>query len=88
MIDAFKDYLAPKRFGIVAYVCVIAHGFVFTEGFVFTAVTRALRASESGKFSCIVDAKSTATYKIQVDKSCFSRYELITLHYLCTLLFY
>ena len=68
MIDAFKDYLAPKRFGIVAYVCVIAH---FLCGFVFTAVTRALRASESGKFSCIVDAKSTATYKIQVDKSCF-----------------
>ena len=74
MIDAFKDYLALKRFGIVAYVCVIAH---FLCGFVFTAVTGALRASESGKFSCIVDAKSTATYKIQVDKSCFSRYELV-----------
>ena len=74
MIDAFKDYLAPKRFGIVSYVCVIAH---FLCGFVFTAVTGALRASESGKFSCIVDAKSTATYKIQVDKSCFSRYELV-----------
>ena len=74
MIDAFKDYLAPKRFGIVAYVCVIAH---FLCGFVFTAVTGALRASESGKFSCIVDAKSTATYKIQVDKSCFSRYEFV-----------
>ena len=74
MIDAFKDYLAPKRFGIVAYVCVIAH---FLCGFVFTAVTGALRASESGKFSCIVDTKSTATYKIQVDKSCFSRYEMV-----------
>ena len=73
MIDAFKDYLAPKRFGIVAYVSVIAHSLC---GFVFTAVTGTLRASESGKFSCIVDAKSTATYKIQVDKSCFSRYEL------------
>ena len=74
MIDAFKDYLAPKRFGIVAYVCVIPH---FLCEFVFTAVTGTLRASESGKFSCIVDAKSTATYKIQVDKSCFSRYELV-----------
>ena len=73
MIDAFKDYLAPKRFGIIAYVGVIAH---FLCGFVFTAVNGALRASESGKFSCIVDAKSTATYKIQVDKSGFSRYEL------------
>ena len=53
---------------------VIAH---FLCGFVFTAVTGALRASESGKFSCIVDDKSTATYKIQVDKSCFSRCELV-----------
>ena len=74
MMDTFKDYLAPKTFGIVAYVCVIAH---FLCGFVFTAVTGALRESESGKFSCFVDAKSTATYKIQVDKSCFSRYELV-----------
>ena len=74
MIDAFKDYLAPKRFGIVAYVCVIVH---FLCGLVFTAVTAALRASEIGKFSCIVDAKSTATYKTQVDKACFSRYEQV-----------
>ncbi len=74
MIDAFKDYLAPKRFGIVAYVCVIVH---FLCGLVFTAVTAALRESEIGKFSCIVDAKSTATYKTQVDKACFSRYEQV-----------
>ncbi len=74
MIDGFKDYLAPKRFGIVAYVCVIVH---FLCGLVFTAVTAALRASEIGKFSCIVDAKSTATYKTQVDKACFSRYEQV-----------
>ena len=25
MIDAVKDYLAPKRFGTVAYICVIVH---------------------------------------------------------------
>ncbi len=74
MIDAVKDYLAPKRFGIIAYVCVIVH---FLCGLVFTAVTAALRASEIGKFSCIVDAKSTATYKTQVDKACFSRYEQV-----------
>ncbi len=74
MIDAFKDYLAPKRFGIVAYVCVIVH---FLCGLVFTAVTAALRASEIGKFSCIVDAKSTATYKTRVDQACFSRYEQV-----------
>ena len=74
MIDAFKDYLSPKRFGIVAYACVIVH---FLCGIVFTAVTAALRESEVGKFSCIVDAKSTATYKTQVDKACFSRYEQV-----------
>ena len=71
-MDTVKEYLAPKRFGIVAYVCVIVH---FLCGLVFTAVTAALRASEIGKFSCIVAAKSTATYKTQVDKACFSRYE-------------
>ena len=57
---------------IVAYVCVIVH---FPYGLVFTAVTAALRTSEIGRFSCIVAAKSTATYKTQVDKACFSRYE-------------
>ena len=74
MIDAVKDYLAPKRFGIVAYICVIVH---FLCGLVFTAVTAALRASENGKFSCSVDAKSTATYKKQVDQVCFSRYDQV-----------
>ena len=72
MIDAVKDYIAPKRFGIVAYVCVIVH---FLWGIAITAVTAALRASENGKFSCSVDAKSTSTYKEHVDKVCFSRYD-------------
>ena len=74
MIDAVKDYLAWKRFGIVAYVCVILH---LLCGTAFIAVTVALRASENGKFSCSVDSKSTATYKKQVDQSCFSRYDQI-----------
>ena len=72
MIEAVKDFLVPKRFGIVAYVCVIIH---FLCGLVFTAVTVALRSSENGKFSCSVGAKSTATYKKQVDQSCFARYD-------------
>jgi hypothetical protein len=72
MLDAVKDYLVPKIFGIVAYVCVIGHSLC---GFVFTAVTAALTASENGKFSCSVDAKSTATYKKQVDQACFARYD-------------
>ena len=74
MIDAVKDYLAWKTFGIVAYICVILH---LLCGTAFIAVTVALRASENGKFSCSVDFKSTATYKKQVDQSCFSRYDQI-----------
>ena len=61
-----------KRFGIVAYACVIVH---FLCGLVFIAVTTALRASENGKFSCSLEAESTATYKKQVDQSCFARYD-------------
>ena len=73
-MDAVKDYLAWKRFGIVAYICVILH---LLCGTAFIAVTVALRASKHGKFSCSVDPKSTATYKEQVDQSCFSRYDQI-----------
>ena len=72
MIEAVKDFLVPKRFGVVAYVCVIVH---FLCGLVFTAVTAGLRSSENGKFSCSVGAKSTTTYKKQVDQSCFARYD-------------
>ena len=72
MIEAVKDFLVPKRFGVVAYVCVIVH---FLCGLVFTAVTIALRSSENGKFSCSVGAKSTPTYKKEVDQSCFARYD-------------
>ena len=72
MMDAVNDFLVLKRFGIVAYVCVIVH---FLCGLVFIAVTAALRASENGKFSCSVEAESTATYKKQVDQSCFARYD-------------
>ena len=72
MIEAVKDFLVPKRFGVVAYICVIVHVLC---GLVFTAVTAALRSSENGKFSCSVGAKSTATYKKEVDQSCFARYD-------------
>ena len=72
MIDAVKDYLAPKRFGVVAYVCLIVH---FLCSLIFTAVTSALRTSEIGKFSCSVGVKSSTVYKIYVEKTCYSRYE-------------
>jgi hypothetical protein len=73
MIDAVKDYLAPKRFGTVAYLCVIVH---FLCGLALSAFTTFLRITENaGKFFCSVDAKSTATYKKQVDQVCFARYD-------------
>ena len=71
-MEAVKDYLLFKRFGIAAYVSGITH---LLCGLAFTAVTAALRSSENGKFSCSVDAKSTATYKKQIDQSCFARYD-------------
>ena len=74
MIDAVKEYLAWNTFGTVAYVCVIVH---LLLGSVLIAVTVGIRGSENGRFSCRVDANSTATYKKQVDQSCFSRYDQI-----------
>ena len=71
MIDSVKDYLVPETFGNVGYVCVIAH---FLCGLVFTAVAAALRDGENGKFYCFIDAKSTATFKKQVDQACLARY--------------
>ena len=72
MVDAVKEYLAWNTFGTVAYVCVIVH---LLLGSVLIAVTVGIRGSENGKFSCAVDPKRSATYKKQVDQSCFSRYD-------------
>ena len=72
MIDAVKEYLAPKRFGVFAYVCLIVH---FLCGLIFTVVTSALRATEFSKFSCTIDTASSVVYKIYVEKTCYSRYE-------------
>ena len=72
MIDAVKEYLAPKRFRVVAYVCLIVH---FLTGLALITVTSTLRAGEFGKFSCRVDKGSTTVYKIYVEKTCYSRYE-------------
>ena len=74
MIDAVKEYLAWNTFGTVAYVCVIVH---LLLGSVLIAVTVGIRGSENGRFSCAVDPKRSATYKKQVDQSCFSRYDQI-----------
>lgn len=53
MIEALKDHLAPKTFGLVAYVCLIVY---FICGMTVLAVTAALSAGEFEKFSCIVHA--------------------------------
>ena len=71
MIDA-KDYLAPKRFHIVSYVCAIVH---FLCGSAFTVVTAVLRDGEKAKFSCSVDGKASTTHRIWVDRACFLRYD-------------
>jgi hypothetical protein len=68
----YNAFLPSKRFSIVAYVCLIGH---FLFGFTFSIVTTALRASENGRFSCSVDAKSTATYKKLVDRACLAKYD-------------
>ena len=72
MIDGVKDYLVPKRFGVVAYICLIVH---FLCGLTLTTVTSALRASEIGKFTCMIDKKTTAAYKAYIETTCYSRYE-------------
>ena len=64
--------IVPKRFGVVAYICLIVH---FLCGLTLTTVTSALRASEIGKFTCTIDKKTTAAYKAYIEKTCYSRYE-------------
>ena len=74
MIDAVKDFLSPKRFGVVSYICLILH---FLSGMAFIGVTSELKKGEFGKFSCtVVDTKSTVVYKNYIEKTCYSRYEL------------
>ena len=71
-MDAIKDYLTPKTFGLLAYVCSIVHVLC---GVVFTGIAIALKEGEAEKFTCYVPPESTLIYKTQVDKACFSRYQ-------------
>ena len=82
MIDAVKDYLTPKTFGVLAYVCSIVHVLC---GVVFTGIAIALKEGEAEKFTCYVPPESTLIYKTQVDKACFSKYQQ---HYNAPLPFY
>ena len=82
MMDAVKDYLAPKTFGILVYVCSIVQVLC---GVVFTGITVGLKEGEAEKFTCYVPPKSTLIYKTQVSKACFSKYQQ---HYNAPLQFY
>ena len=81
-MDAAKDYLTPKTFGILVYVCSIVQ---VLSGVVVTAITAALKQGEAEKFTCYVPPKSTLIYKTQVSKACFSKYQQ---HYNAPLPFY
>ena len=70
MIDTIKDYVSPKRFSILAYVCVIIH---FHCGIILIAITTALRLGETEMFSCAVDTKFP-THKTYAEKTCLSIY--------------
>ena len=82
MMDIVKDYLAPKTFSILVYVCSIVQVLC---GVVFTGITTALKEGEAEKFTCYVPPESTLIYKTQVDKACFSKYQQ---HYNAPLRFY
>ena len=82
MMDAAKDYLAPKTFGILVYICSIVQVLC---GVVFTGIAAALKEGEANKFTCYVPPESTLIYKTQVDKACFSKYQQ---HYNAPLPFY
>ena len=81
-MDAVKDYLAPKTFGILVYISSIVQVLC---GVVFTGITVGLKEGEAEKFTCYVPPESTLIYKTQVSKACFSKYQQ---HYNAPLPFY
>ena len=70
MIDpvAVKDFISPKTFGILAYVCSTIH---ILCGLVFTGIIIDLKNREAEKFTCDGAVESTT----QVAVKCFSRYQ-------------
>ena len=70
MMDSIKDFVSPKRFSILAYICVILHSIC---GVILIATTTALRLGETENFNCAVDT-TFATHKTYVEKTCFSIY--------------
>ena len=54
------------------HVCSIVH---FLCGVVITGIAIDLNKGEADKFNCNLGPETTAAYKTQVDKSCYSRYQ-------------
>ncbi|XP_028398639.1 NACHT, LRR and PYD domains-containing protein 12-like [Dendronephthya gigantea] len=72
MIDAAKGYLKRETFSTWAYAWSIVH---LLYGLAFTGFVIASREGEAERFTCRVASESSAAYKMQVDKSCYSRYQ-------------
>ena len=70
-VDKVKEYFIPKRFGVVAYVCVIAH---FHAGLFIFGATVELSSREERKFSCSFADESTESYQKEVKQTCLSKY--------------
>ena len=70
MMDSIKDYLPPKRFSTLAYVCVILH---LMCGAILIAITMDSKSDDMEKFSCAVNT-TFVTHKTYVEKTCFSNY--------------
>ena len=82
MMEAVKEFLAPKTFGTCVYICSIVQVLC---GVVLTGIIIDLEKGEAEKFTCYVSPESTLIYKTQVDKACFSKYQQ---HYNAPLRFY
>jgi GTPase SAR1 family protein len=72
MLDGLKEYVKPKTFSILAYVCSIVQVFYCS---IFIPLIVHLKDGELEKFTCYVAPESTLIYKTQVDKACYSRYQ-------------
>ena len=72
MANELTDLLLGKQFSTWVRVCVYIH-YAFTIG--LTAFFIALNDVEPGKFNCYLASDSTATFKAQVDKACYTRYQ-------------
>ena len=81
-MDTVKDYLAPKTFSNLVFICSILQAVC---GLVFTGIAINLKDGEAARFACFVPPEKTLTHKKQVSEVCFSKYQQ---HYNDPLRFY